>query len=367
MKISTKAALIFLAAGLLPLAGISLLGFDRLRALAVDKAQTEIRQESLRMAEAVDNWMNDNRRMMMVLAKNPQVVGAARARAPLDVVGTLTEFNAEYKWHTVVFVSDPAGQQIARSDQVGLVKMGHQPAAQRVLRDGEPYADSAVIGTADGVPSILFVSAIKAPGSPSPELLGIAGARSTVGDITRIVTPRRKENDAGGVLAMLATPKGEVLVHSGFTADKKQSNVIKDAPEFAAAGAATGLVRFDGPAGPMLGYSARTERGWILLYALPEAQVLAPALRVAQIFALISVAALALFALIAWSASRAIARPITQLARVADRVSKGELNDVELSHLERRHDEIGELAHAVSRLVISFKAAMTMLKKRQAA
>ncbi len=365
MKISTKAALIFLAAGLLPLAGISLLGFDRLRALAIDKAHTEIRQESLRMAEAVDNWMNDNRRMMMVLAKNPQVISAARAKAPQDVVSALADFNAEYKWHTVVFLSDQTGQQIARSDQVGLVKMGHQPAAQRVLRDGEPYADSAVIGTADGVPSILFVSAVKAPGSP--DLLGIAGARATVGDITRIVTPRRSAEEGAGVLAMLATPKGEVLVHSGFVADKKQSNQIKDAPEFAAASATSGLVRFEGPAGAMLGYSARTERGWVLLYALPEAAVLAPALRVAQIFALISIAALALFALIAWFASRAISGPITQLARVADRVSKGEVDDVALADLEHRRDEIGELAHAVSRLVISFKAAMTMLKKRQAA
>ena len=51
----------------------------------------------------------------------------------------------------------------------------------------------------------------------------------------------------------------------------------------------------------MLGYSARTERGWVLLYAL----------RVAQIFALISVAALALFALIAWFASRAIFGPVS--------------------------------------------------------
>lgn len=364
MKISVKATLVFLAAGVLPLAAISLVGFDRLRDLALQKAHAEMRQEALRMVDSVNEWMHGNRRMMSLLARNQQIVDAAQAGQPRESVVVLRDYNAAYPWHTVVFLSDSTGQQISRSDRIGLVKMGHQPAAVRVLREGAAAADSAVIGTADGVPSILFVAAVKA--FASTDVLGIVGARATVGEITQIVTPRQTGAVTPDVLALLATPAGEVLVHTAFSADKKQSNLIKTAPEFVAASAAQGVVSFDGPRGRMVGHSARTDNGWVLLYALPEATVLAPTLRAAQLFALICAAALALFAVTAWLAGRAVAEPIARLSRVADRVSKGETNEGELAGLEKRNDEIGELAQAVSRLMISFRAALGMLKKRQA-
>lgn len=363
MKISVKSALIFLASGLIPLATIALVGYDQLRDLALDKAHGQVRQEALRMADSVNAWMTENRRMMSLLARNQRVIEAAQGGKALESVEVLQAFGNTYPWHTVVFLSDTTGQQISRSDRIGLVKMGHQPAAQRVLRDGAAAADSAVIGTADGVPSILFVNAVKPFGSLA--LAGLVGARATVGEITRIVTPLQAGKPVPGLLVMLATPAAEVLVHSAFTADAKQSNLIRSAPEFVAASAQQGVVRFEGANGSMLGYSARTDNGWILLYALPQDQALASPQRVARWFGLICLAALALFGAVAWFASQAVARPIQHLTRVADRVSKGHLDDIELATLEARQDEIGELAQAVTRLVVSFKAALGMLKKRQ--
>jgi methyl-accepting chemotaxis protein len=362
MKLSVKSALVFLASGLIPLATISLVGYDQLREQAVDRAHDQVRQEALRVVDSVNAWMSDNRRMMTVLARNQQVIEAAQARKALDSVEVLQAFGSTYSWHTVVFLSDTTGQQVSRSDRSGLVKMGHQAAAQRVLRDGAAAADSAVIGTADSVPSILFVNAVRPYGNL--ELLGLVGARATVGEITRIVAPSQAATPMPGLLVMLATPAGEVLVHTAFSADKKQSNLIGSAPEFVAASAKQGVVSFDGAQGSMLGYSARTDSGWILLYAVPQAQVLEPVQRAARWFGLICLAALGLFGGVAWLASRAVARPILHLSRVADRVSKGHLDDIELAGLEARGDEIGELARAVSRLVISFKAALGMLKKR---
>lgn len=361
MKISAKAALLFLVSGLIPLVAVSLVGYDRLHEGARGQANAQMRQEALRMVDAVDAWMADNRRMMASLARHERIVEAARAGQPAASVGVLRDFNGLYPWHTVVFLSDTTGQQISRSDQVGLVKMGHQPAAVRVLREGASAADSAVIGTADGVPSVLFVHAIK----PEPDggLAGIVGARATVAEITRIVGRTAPGDDAGARLAMLATPAGEVLVHSSYTAERKQSNLIKDAPEFVAASGRQGVVAFDLPQGRMLGYSARTAGGWVLLYARPEADVLAPTQRAVQLFAAICAAAIVLFGVVAWLASRAVAGPIASLARVADRVSRGELDHAELAGLERRSDEIGDLAKAVARLVVSFKAAMGMLRK----
>lgn len=365
MKISLKASLLFLTSGLVPLLAISLVGYDRLRAMALDKAHSQMRLEALRMVDAVDAWMEENRRMMVVLARNQRIVDAAQAAQPLGSQQVLADFNGSYPWHTAIFLSDITGQQIARSDSGGLVKMGHQPAAVRVLREGAPAADSAVIGTADGVPSILFVNAVKPAGGET--LAGIVGARATVAEITRIVMPRPSERADAGRLAMLATPAGEVLVHSSFTADRKQSNLIKQEPEFVAASSAQGMIAFDGPLGRMLGHSARTASGWVLLYALPEDQVLAPTRRAAGLFAAICAAALVLFGGVAWLSGRAVAAPITHLARVANRVSKGELDNLELRGLEKRRDEIGDLAQAVERLVISFKAAVGMLKKRPSA
>lgn len=361
MKISAKSTIIFLVSGLIPLATIALVGYDQLRDEATDKAHAQVRHEALRMVDSVNAWMNENRRMMSLLARNRQVVEAAQSQKPLDSVEVLQVFGTTYSWHTVVFLSDTTGQQISRSDRVGLVKMGHQSAAQRVLRDGATAADAAVIGTADGVPSILFVNAVKPYGSP---LLGLVGARATVGEITRILAPRQTTNPSPGLLVMLATPAGEVLVHSDFLADAKQGNVIRTSPEFVAASSVQGLASFVGRNGPMVGYSARTDNGWILLYAVSQAEVQESPQRVARWFALICLGALALFSVVAWLASQAVARPLLHLARAANRVSKGSLDDVELSGLEARKDEIGELARAVARLVVSFKAALGMMRKQ---
>lgn len=362
MKISAKSTLIFLASGLVPLATIALVGYGQLRDQAMDKAHAQVRHEALRMVGSVNAWMNENRRMMSLLARNRQVVEAAQSQKTLDEVEVLQAFATTYPWHTVVFLADASGQQISRSDRVGLVKMGHQPSAQRVLRDGATAADAAVIGTADGVPSILFVNAVKPYGSP---LLGLVGARATVGEITRLLAPQQTADLSPGLLVMLATPAGEVLVHSEFLADAKQGNLIRSSPEFAAASAVQGLASFEGPNGPMVGYSARTDNGWILLYAVSQATVQEPPQRVARWFALICLCALALFSVVAWLASQAVARPILHLALAANRISKGKLDDVELAGLEARKDEIGEMARAVARLVVSFKAALGMLGKQR--
>jgi hypothetical protein len=270
MKISVKSALIFLASGLIPLATIALIGYDQLRDLALDKAHGQVRQEALRMADSVNAWMNENRRMMSVLARNQRVVEAAQGGKALDSVEVLQAFGNTYPWHTVVFLSDTTGQQISRSDRIGLVKMGHQPAAQRVLRDGAAAADSAVIGTADGVPSILFVNAVKPFGS-----LALAGSGRRASHRGRDHPHRHAaagRQTGAGPAGDAGHTGGRGAGAFGLHGRRQAKQPDPLGPEFVAASAQQGVVRFEGANGSMLGYSARTDNGWILLYALPQDQ-----------------------------------------------------------------------------------------------
>lgn len=84
-----------------------------------------------------------------------------------------------------------------------------------------------------------------------------------------------------------------------------------------------------------------------------------------QRFFSLGVAVLSLFAalVLVFSVARSITRPITQLSRVADRLSLGELDArIEIDS----KDEVGELAESISRMQVSLQAAIERLRSRRA-
>jgi protein-histidine pros-kinase len=63
--------------------------------------------------------------------------------------------------------------------------------------------------------------------------------------------------------------------------------------------------------------------------------------------------------ILSFVAAHWIVRPITRLTKVADRITRGDLETAD--EYPKSHDEIGELARSLGRMRASLKAAMSRL------
>jgi hypothetical protein len=249
MKISVKSALIFLVSGLVPLAAVSLVGYDQLRGLALDKAHAQVRQEALRMVGLGQRL--DERQPAHDVGAGAQPAGhrgrpgAAGARFGGGAAGLRQHLSLA---HGGLPVRHHAASR-SRAATASAWSRWVTNLPPSACCGGAAAADSAVIGTADGVPSILFANAVKPYGSL--ELTGLVGARATVGEITRhAVTPRAwrqagagADGDAGHRRRRSA---GALGLHSRQEAEQPHPS----APEFVAASARQGVVGFEGPRRP---------------------------------------------------------------------------------------------------------------------
>jgi methyl-accepting chemotaxis protein len=112
-----------------------------------------------------------------------------------------------------------------------------------------------------------------------------------------------------------------------------------------------------------LGYTVRMRnKPWRYVLVTPQSTFNAQAFGLQVIVLVISLASAILAAVIGILIGRTISNPRLQLARVADRMSLGELDArIEVG----RKDEVGLLAESLSRMQASLCAAMERLRPRR--
>jgi C4-dicarboxylate-specific signal transduction histidine kinase len=113
-----------------------------------------------------------------------------------------------------------------------------------------------------------------------------------------------------------------------------------------------------------IGFSVRLQnKPWRYVLVTPQSTFYAQIVSLQVIVILIGLASAILAAAIGIYIGRTISRPMLQLARVADRMSLGEL-DARIN--VGRRDEVGVLAESLSRMQASLRAAMERLRLRRA-
>ncbi len=112
-----------------------------------------------------------------------------------------------------------------------------------------------------------------------------------------------------------------------------------------------------------LGYSIRMRnKPWRYVLVTPQSTFNAQTFGLQMIVLVISLGSAVLAAVIGILIGRTISNPLLQLARVADRMSLGELDArIEVG----RKDEVGLLAESLSRMQASLRAAMERLRPRR--
>lgn len=307
------------------------------------------------LTRQVDGWMEMNRRMLLQNAALQDMRSMREAQqTPL-----LQSIVDKYEWNYLSFTTDVTGNNVSRSDGKGPKYYGDREYFLQVV-NGAELGKQVLIGKTSGVPALVLSTPIF---DANRKLTGVLATAMTIEDISNTVTAARIGRTG---FAFLLDENGQVVAHPS----EEYTRVRKDLsthPAFVALNQQSRRsIEFKDESGKeVLAYMTKTGQGWTMV-AQQDVEEAYESIAARQRDALILLGVtLVLVFVVAYLIARGLSRPILNLTRVAEALSKGDLN-VTIDEVSRG-DEIGALAQAVERLGASIRYAMDRLKKMKSA
>jgi methyl-accepting chemotaxis protein len=339
--------------GLLPLAlfgGVTLKQQgDRIRS----EAEQSMQASAERISGQVDEWIDKNVRALQAAANLPAVVSMKR-ESQSEVLAAVRQ---AYPWMYLVFTIGPDGQNVARSDEKPLADYADRQYYKDVVSSGKELSWETLIGKTSKKPALVIAVPIKANG----RVVGVMASAMTIEDISGIVA-NWKAGSTG--FAFLVDEKGKVVAHPRESFVMSQTS-LADHPLVASLrsnrqGHLTSFI--DSDRNKCLGYVQRNKLRWAVAVQQEDEEVFAQLRQTLTVGLWLLAAAAVLVALIARFSSTRLTRPILEMARAADQMSLGELEQPIVSS---RSDELGLLAQSLERLRKSMRAALRRINAAQ--
>jgi len=294
----------------------------------------------------VDAWVDMNLKMLRQnAALDDMTTMEPKKQRPL-LRSVLTEYRSTY----LVFTVGLDGMNVARSDDVPLIDYKDRVYVQQVLQGG-PMGQQVVISRTTGQPALI----LSTPISSKDRLAGVLAVGSSVTEVSGSVANMRTGRTG---YAFLVDETGAVIAHPSARGS------LKDHPALAGLGTERKKkVAFTEAGGRQaVAVAEKTRYGWTVVVQQDASEAYEP-LAEANRNALILLGITVVFvALVAAVVARRFARPILNLTKITDNISRGALG-ASIGEV-RRSDEIGGLARAIERLSASVKLAMDRLAKK---
>ncbi len=294
----------------------------------------------------VDAWVDMNLKMLRQnAALDDMTTMDPKKQRPL-LRSVLTEYRSTY----LVFTVGLDGMNVARSDDVPLIDYKDRVYVQQVLQGG-PMGQQVVISRTTGQPALI----LSTPISSKDRLAGVLAVGSSVTEVSGSVANMRTGRTG---YAFLVDETGAVIAHPSARGN------LKEHPALAGIGTERKKkVAFTDSGGrQVVAFAEKTRYGWTMVVQQDASEAYAP-LAEANRNALILLGITVVFvALVAAVVARRFARPILNLTKITENISRGALG-ASIGEA-RRTDEIGGLARAIERLSTSVKLAMDRLAKK---
>lgn len=349
--IFTKILLAMLVVSILPVLGVWFLNYQAALKNSSQQVEERLSASARSLAGEVDGWLEMNQKMLLQNASLREI-GAMQGNLQNPILESIVN---TYDWNYLAFTVDPDGNNIGRNDGKPLTFYGDREYFQQVVQ-GLPFGKQVLIGRTSKRPALVLSTAIRS--DDDPQLKGVLAIAMTLDDISKRVTDSRI-GDTG--FAFLLDETGLVIAHASdeYTSTRKD---LSAHPAFQASVAGRNQVVFDDErGGKAIAFTHRTQEGWLVVAQQPYAEAYAVLASLNRTAALLLLGAMTLGIVVAVLFSGQLSRPICELTRVADNLSKGKL-DVVITG-QNRGDEIGALAQAIERLGSSIKYAMERMRK----
>ena len=303
------------------------------------------------LARFIDVWVDMNVRMLRQNALNPDVKSMqAERQAPV-----LRNIVKTFDWNYLAFTVDIAGQNLARSDQEAPRFYGDRRYVQEVL-EGKMLSTQVLVGKTSGLPAL--VMAVPAY-SEFGRLNGVLAIAMTLTELSGEIADVRIGQTGR---AFLLDEAGRVISHTSDEYTRTRRDLSQH-PAFRAAGhSGVHQVAYLGEDGAEITASAvRTDNDWVLVVEQDTAEAFAAVDRANRVALLLLAITLVLVTVMSIAVSRRLTDPIRHLTRVAEAISRGNLNE---EVRETLLDGLEEAARtAIARLGPSVRFAMDKLNQ----
>ncbi|WP_085318076.1 PDC sensor domain-containing protein [Derxia lacustris] len=346
--------IVFLLATLLPIGGLWL----AVRSTFIDEARNtaearlKVIGESAR--QTTDDWLSETRTAIELLAAMPasRALSAPQITRVLQAAGRNPRLDTVYLWHLI----GPDGANLARSDERD--PAGFSYGERSYVRDvlaGQPFAVEVGMGKTRVVPTVILAVPVH---GEAGNLAGVMAAATSLDKIARHFAEQRHGMSNQ---TFLVHADGRLIVHTDHGLGDRFEDFSAHPAYLAARRGQTGLAHYTDGNREQLAWIEKTNQGWFVITQLATEEVLSGVEHADRIAIAILVVTLIGVAVLTWLVAGSLARPIVELTAIADRISRGALDD-EIPAVNRS-DEIGSLAQAIARLSKSMKLAMSRLRR----
>lgn len=400
-SIRTKLVVFALLLSIVPILLASVVASILFTTNARQRALVSMQHEGQGSAQLLDARLNEGQAFVRVLGLAPALMNfAARPTDPTtrDAASRLLRAATDKdKYYESIAIVDKTGK-IPLSSVAGDIgsDVSVRPYFQKAMQ-GVAYTSEPSVSIITNKPAIFYSAPIQ---DPSGQVLAVVRIRASLDDFAQVVDRDAGSQSPGSYgmlldeygirLAISTTPTNRAEVTSKFlyraigpvppeaekamVAEKRfgraaESNVgVLSIPALVPAlQSPTDLpilgMNADLNGERNIGYAVRMRnKPWRYVLVTPQSTFYAETYSLQMTVLLIALGSAILAAGIGIFIGRAISNPLLQLARVADRMSLGDLDaKIELG----RKDEIGLLGESLSRMQASLRAAMERLRSKR--
>ncbi|MCG5501698.1 cache domain-containing protein [Ectothiorhodospira lacustris] len=354
LRIFHKILLTLLLVAFIPIAGALYIAVYQIERSWHDNVSRQLMLTSQGLADRIDGWLDMNLRVLSQNAALPDIraMDTERQRAPLKAL------DDAYEWVYLAFTVDPEGRNIGRNDDNPLTYYGDRGYFRQVI-EGAPVGQQVLIGRTSGRPALILAKPILDDGGEGPSnLVGVMATAQHLVDVSDATT-RARIGDTG--FTMVLDPARQLIAHGQPEQVEGQLQDYGWHPILATPGADQYPVIIEHQGQRLVGFRQEIGLGWTVMIQQDYQEAFAPLLKARRDAMTMSAITLVLVVLIAFLLARQISRPIVQLTRAAEGLSRGQFDHgIAGTH---RGDEIGALARAIERMSVSIRIALERLRK----
>lgn len=302
------------------------------------------------LAAKVNGWVDTNLRVLRENAALPDIISmdTAKQRPVLKAI------QSAYEWSYLVFTVRPDGRNVGRSDDNPLTFYGDRNYFKQVMA-GNAVGQEVVIGRTSGKPALILAGPVR---SGAGQVDGVIALAMHLVDISEAVIGTRIGTTG---YAILVDENNKAIAHGRPQLISQALQDLSSNPALRS-GVSGAPVVFDDGGRRVVAFTEKISLGWTLIVQQDYDEAFAPLLESRRNALILMGVALIMVVVVALLLSRQLARPIGELTKVAEEISRGSF-ETRVLGTERR-DEIGALARAVERMAISIRMAFDRLRKK---
>lgn len=337
----------------IPLGIVWYLDYTRIHAGLEQNIEQKLDNTALLLANEVDQWVRMNQKVLQQNAALEDIHSMQAERQKPVLQAILNEYDSTY----LVFTTDSKGMNIGRSDAAAPKNYSDRAYVKGVV-GGSPLVKQVLVGKTSGKPAMVLAAPIRDADGASNSVKGVIAMAMHIRKLSERITDTRIGRTG---FAFILDESGKVVAHqqagtAPTTTDFSQHPAFVQRPKVDGV-----FIDFTDNQKQAVAAVRRTQSGWFVVAQQNHEEAYA-SLREAELVGVtVLVLTLIVVSVVAYVFSQGLSRPIRNLTRIANELSRGgapgKIEEVS------RGDEIGQLAAAIERMATSIRLAIERLRK----